>query len=52
MRIEPTAGTFTKLAVKELGMTPTTEDFIKEIELDRTHGEEYGYICLLLQRNE
>jgi DNA-binding transcriptional MerR regulator/ubiquinone/menaquinone biosynthesis C-methylase UbiE len=40
----------TQHAVKEIGMTQTAEDFIKEIELYRTHGEEYGYICLLLQR--
>ncbi|MCP4119031.1 MAG: MerR family transcriptional regulator [Desulfobacteraceae bacterium] len=41
-----------KRAVKEMGMTRTFEDFIREIELDRTHGEEYGYLCLLLQRKD
>ncbi|MBI9089671.1 MAG: MerR family transcriptional regulator [Desulfobacterium sp.] len=44
--------TCTQRAVKELGMTQTFEKIIKEIEIDRTHGEEYGYICLLLQRKD
>ncbi len=33
-------------------MTQTAGDFIKEIEIDRTTGGEYGYVCLLLQRND
>ena len=38
------------LAVKEQGLTQTFEDMIDEIKIDRNHGNEYGYLCLLLQR--
>lgn len=40
------------LAIEEQGMTQTFEDFINEIELDKKYGKEYGYLCLLLRRQD
>jgi DNA-binding transcriptional MerR regulator/SAM-dependent methyltransferase len=40
------------LAIGEQGMTQTFEDIISEIKTDRRYGNEYGYLCLLLQRQD
>lgn len=35
-------------AVSERGMTDAYESMIREIEIGRSHGDDYGYLCLLL----
>lgn len=39
-------------AIGQGGMAQTFEDFINEIEIDRRYGHEYGYLCLLLRRQD
>ena len=41
-----------QLAVKNRGMTQAFQDMINEIEIDRNYGNEYGYLCLLLQKRD
>ncbi|MBT3312691.1 MAG: class I SAM-dependent methyltransferase [Desulfobacterales bacterium] len=40
------------LAIEENGMKQAFEDMIKEIKINRSYGNEYGYLCLLLQRQD
>ena len=37
-------------SIGERGMTRTFADMLAEIDIDRQYGDEYGYICLLLQK--
>lgn len=39
-------------AASERGMTRTYRDMLAEIDLDRRHGHEYSYLCLLLRKQE
>jgi DNA-binding transcriptional MerR regulator/SAM-dependent methyltransferase len=41
-----------KSAVKECGMIQAFEDMLKEIEIDKQYGGEYGYLCMLLRRQD
>ncbi|SCY62925.1 MerR family transcriptional regulator [Desulfoluna spongiiphila] len=41
-----------KKTIETFGMSRALREMTDEILLDETHGDEYGYVCLLLQKNK